>query len=503
MLLTKSDYMLYLKHPAWLWLKKHDKYSLPEVDDNLQAKFDAGNNFEIHANKHFPNAVTIGFTSYPEYIRMPSATKEALATGAETLLQPRFEIGNLTCICDVVDLVAPNTFDLYEIKAASTAKLDHELDLAFQLHVLEACGYEVRNIYVIHINSEYVKNGPIDYKSLTTITDVTALVKPRRSQTKQNIQKALDVINQPARPDISPSLCNGYIEDWLQIYRSLTYVPLHSIYDLCSVKAAQLKELEQLGITIIKDIPASFDLTDKQRRQVEVVKSGTVSIDHHKIKKFLNNLTYPLYFLDYETMMSAVPYFDGTKPHQQIPFQYSLHVLDKPGGELTHLEYLHRDNTNPAEGVAKSLTNHIGKEGTVLTWYQSFESGCNKLLGLMVPESWSFFHNINERIDDLILPFSNGWYVHQDFCGSASIKKVLPALIPELSYKNLGIQEGGAAQRLWMEAVLDGKRSDQKEKILDDLVEYCTLDTLAMVRIYEHLQLVTQATLPDQLTLAV
>ncbi|MDO8549462.1 MAG: DUF2779 domain-containing protein, partial [Ignavibacteria bacterium] len=187
------------------------------------------------------------------------------------------------------------------------------------------------------------------------------------------------------------------------------------------------------------------------------------------------------------TLSSVVPYFDGISPYQQIPFQYSLHVLDKPDGELKQFMYLHKENSNPAKALSKSLKANIGTKGTVLTWSESFEKNCNKSLGKLVPEFASFYEELNERVDDLMIPFSSNWYVHKDFGGSASIKKVLPVLVTELSYKELGIHEGAAAQRLWMESVLDGKRDDLKAQILNDLEKYCKLDTLAMVEIYKQL----------------
>lgn len=149
--------------------------------------------------------------------------------------------------------------------------------------------------------------------------------------------------------------------------------------------------------------------------------------------------------------------------------------------------YLHSNNSNPAEELSKTLREQIGDHGSVLTWYMAFEKSCNTTLGQMLPEFADFYVSLNKRVVDLMVPFSKGWYVDAGFGGSASIKKVLPVLVPELSYKVLGIQEGGAAQRLWMESVLDGTRVDEKAKILSDLDEYCALDTLAMVEIYNFL----------------
>lgn len=488
MQLSKSEYMMFLKQPAWMWLKKHDKSKLPPVDDNTQAMFDAGNLFETYAEQLFPDGVRLGFDNYNEYLSLPERTTKALADGATTIFQGRFEHEQLTFICDVITVVGDKEVDLYEIKSSTKVKPDHEFDLAFQMVVLESCGFTVRNITVVHVNNQFVRNGDIDAKELTGTTDITEVVKAKRDSTKKHIESALRVMNSNTMPTISPSQARlGSFNEWLDIYRGLTTVEPYSIYDLCVAGAERIGMLEALGITKLTDIPDDFPLTAKQQLQVQATKQNKILLQVDKIKEYLGTLTYPLYFFDYETLMSIIPYFDGFKPYQQVPFQYSLHVLDAPDAELRHLEYLHRDNSSPSESLSKTLNSQIGDSGSVITWNMSFEKRCNTLLGSLVPEYAEFYASLNARIVDLMVPFSSDLYVDKGFHGSASIKNVLPVLVPELSYKVLGIQEGGAAQRLWMEAVLDGKRDTEKEKILSDLVEYCGLDTLAMVKIYEKL----------------
>lgn len=479
---------MFLKHPAWLWLKKHDKSKLPVVDDNLQAIFDTGHMFEKYAEQLFPGIITVGFSSFDEYSSMPARTQSILDQGAKVISQARFESGNITCICDVLVRISADTFDLYEIKSSTKVKPEHEFDLAFQMVVLEACGYSINKIAVIHVNHDYVRDGEIKADQLTTTSDITEQVKKKRDETKANIQKALEIIASPNIPDISPSHFRGEsFRDWLDVYRNLTTVSPESIYDLFMVNADKIGKLEELKIELLIDINDEFPLSEKQRLQVQATKDGKEIIDKVQIRKFIKELEYPLYFLDYETLSSVVPYFDGLSPYQQIPFQYSLHVLDKLNGDLKHFEYLHKVNSNPAKGLSESLKSDIGTKGTVLTWNESFEKNCNTSLGKLAPEFGTFYEELNERICDLMIPFSSNWYVHKDFGGSASIKKVLPVLVTELSYKELRINEGATAQRLWMEAVLDSKRDDAKEKILSDLEEYCKLDTLAMVEIYKQL----------------
>lgn len=448
MQLSKSDYMLFLKQPAWLWLKKNDPKKLPPVDENTQALFDAGHQFEPYAEAQFPEGLALGFSDYSEYLSLPERTQDAVKSGAPVLFQPRFEWQDFTCICDVVSFVGVNEVDLYEIKASTSAKVEHEFDLAFQTAVLEGTGLTVRNIYVIHVNNQYVRHGAIEADKIAITEDVTDKVRKRSEATAKYMPLALATAQQKTMPDPSPDLAKlGSKKSWLQVYEAI--VPQEPIV-----------------------YPA--DVAPR--------------IQHEEIKNFLDGLKYPLYFLDYETLMSLVPYFDGHRPYQQVPFQYSLHKLGSPDAELEWFEYLHRNNSDPARPLTEQLIKDIGDAGTVLVWYEGFEKARNSELGEMLPEYKDAMEAINNRVIDLMLPFKNKSYDDPRFEGSASIKQVLPVLCPELSYKDLGIQEGGSAQRLWMEAVLDDKRADQKDQILSDLVEYCKLDTLAMVEIYKKLR---------------
>lgn len=441
---------MFLKHPAWLWIKKNDPSKIPPVDENTQALFDAGHQFEPYAESLFPEGSTIGFSfddSEASYWTMPERTKNAIDNGAAVLFQPRFEWEQFTCICDIVSFVDKNEVDLYEVKASTSAKPEHVFDLAFQTAVLEGAGLKVRNISVIHVNNKYVRSGPIDATKITHNEDVTEKVRAKSELTAKYMPLALAVAQQKNMPDPSPDLAKlGSKYDWLKIYANL------------APQAA-------------KEYPADTK----------------PSIQHDQVKTFLDDLKYPLYFLDYETMSGLIPYFDGHRPYQQIPFQYSLHILKSPDAELEHLEYLHRENSDPSRPLVEQLLKDIGDKGSVLVWYEKFEKSRNSELGDMFPEYKAAMEALNRRVVDLILPFKNKWYDDPRFEGSASIKNVLPVVCPDLSYKSLNIQEGGSAQRLWMEAILDAKREGEKDQILQDLIEYCKLDTLAMVEIYKVL----------------
>lgn len=446
-MISKSDYMLFLRHPAWLWVKKHDPKRIPPVDDNTQAMFDNGHKFEPYAESLFPDGITLGFSDYDEYRSLPRRTIDAIAGGAKVLFQPRFEWCEFTCISDIVSFVGENELDLYEIKASTSAKPEHEFDLAFQTAVIEGCGIKVRNIYVIHVNNQYVRHGEIEADKITHIQDVTEKVRCKGELTRKYMPMALEVANSKTMPNPDPSLAKlGSKTEWIKIYENI-FPPEPKVWP--------------------EDIAPI--------------------INHDEIKQFLDKLQYPLYFLDYETMSSLIPYFDGHRPYQQVPMQYSLHILRSPEAELEHCEFLHSENSDPSRSLTEQLIQDIGTEGSVIVWFEGFEKSRNSELGDMLPECKDAMEAINDRVVDLIIPFKQKWYDDPRFEGSASIKKVLPVLCPELSYKTLNIQEGGSAQRLWMEAVLDGARASEKDKILADLLKYCELDTLAMVELYRKL----------------
>ncbi len=493
MQLSKSDYMMFLRHPAWLWLKKHDKDKLPPVDEALQSLFDEGHLFESYAEKLFPNSVKVGFNEgeYGSYLSMVSRTKELINNkDIKFILQGRLEAGKITCIFDVLERITENKFNLYEIKSSTQVKEEHIYDLAFQMVVLKNAGLNIDKIFVVHVNNKYVRNGEINTNDLSIKEDVTEKVKDKIEETLIWIDNALLIMKSDIPPDYSPRHCKlGALDEWMGIYELLfPQTHPHNIFKLTWLNPKMIGILEDLGVKSIQDIPPTVRLNKKQQIQVKATKEDKRTINRENIKKFLGNISYPLYFLDYETFSKIIPPFDGLRPYQQIPFQYSLHIIEAPNGELKHKQFLHTENSHPTLSLLNQLKQDIGKTGSVLVWFEGFEKGRNKDMALLYPEYTDFIQSINDRVIDLMVPFYEGWFVDKDFFGSASIKKVLPVLISDLSYEKLEIKEGNAAQRLWMETVFDNKNIEKKEKIMKDLLDYCRIDTLAMVQLFKFLE---------------
>ncbi len=509
MVISKSEFMMFLKHPAWLWLKKFDKDKLPLPDEGMQALFDEGTLFEAYAEKLFPNATKLGYKingnefSGTKYYALPDLTAKEIEKETKTILQGRLEVNldgkgsSITSVFDVLERVGEKTYDLYEIKSSTQVKPEHIPDLAFQTIVLEGSNLSIRKMFVLHVNNKYVRSGKIDPLAITEKSEVTEEVRQVILETEENIKKAFDILKEKQMPDLSPRhLKQGadIMEEWLGILEVIKgQFPKYSIYKLAGPDPKTIAWLEDNGIELLNDIPLDGPLNERQMRQVEVMRSGVQSINKDEIQNFLSELKYPLYFLDYETMAGVIPAFDGYRPYQQIPFQYSLDILHKPEGELIHKEFLHTDNSDPVPALLERMYTDFGKEGSVISWYMTFEKNRNKEMSQMYPKYEKFLLGVNERMVDLMIPFSKGWFVDKDFFGKASIKWVLPALLPEFSYKELEISNGGQAQRVWMQTVLNAKNVEEKEKVMSNLRKYCRLDTYAMYATLKYLMEKVQA----------
>ncbi len=492
--LSKSDYMLYLRHPAWLWIKKHAKNILPEIDASLQARFDEGHEFESYAEALYPNLVRLGFSDFTSYQALPSITLKAWQDGACSVAQGRYEDGPLTCISDIVTRDGDG-FVLTEIKSGTSVKPEHTFDLAFQRVVLEGAGFLITRCEVAHVCRTYVREGEIEPQDLVSITDITEDVAAQIENTKVRIRQAIEVARSSSIPDPAPEIARlQSYGDWLEIREKLE-PPLsqNSIHRLPFMNAEKASELIAKGIKSINEIDDPSTLSKSTRRYLRARANGGRTVQIDELDRFLSGITYPVHYFDYETSQSLLPPWNGTRPYQQVPFQYSLHIQREPNGAFEHREYLHHDANNPIPALLARLREDVADVGSVLVWYEAFEKTRNKEMATAFPEYADFLKALNARVIDLMKPFSEEIINDPAFEGSASIKKVLPALLPKLSYADLEIQEGASASRLWKEVTLTNPDAPRRIKVYADLVEYCTRDTWAMVAIHGSLKAISDA----------
>ncbi len=243
---------------------------------------------------------------------------------------------------------------------------------------------------------------------------------------------------------------------------------------------------------LIKDIPEELLGDFRNILYYKTITDINPIIDKEGIKEEIKKIKYPIYFIDYETFSPVIPLIDGYRPYQRIIFQYSLHIQRTPDSELEHHYFLAKELKDPTRELAQSLKDLDDGNGSYISWNEVFEKGCNKEMGERDPMFTEYFKSVNDRMIDLIIPFRKGYCWYREFKGSASIKKVLPILVPKLSYSELDIHEGGTASNKWYEMVSEKTPQEEKDKIYNNLLTYCGLDTMAMVKILERLKIIAE-----------
>ena len=481
-MLSKSNFMQFLRCSCELWLVKQRPDLVPPTDPALQRIFDEGNVVDAWAQKLFPNAVNVdGFGQ-----RAAESTRKAIAVGATVLLQPTFMTSTISCRSDILVQNEDGSWGIYEVKSSTSVKEEHILDVAFQRICLEEAGVRVSRTFLVHINNEYVRNGDIDPQQLFTKVDITHEVTTVMSLAKKEIPRALAVLEWDKVPGfLHVSSCTNP-EECESLPRYFSELIDDHIYSIAtSLPNNKLIAFLERGLLKPDQVPADVmaelgDLKLPSTTSTEPV----ITIDREAIRADLDGLQYPLYFLDYETFFPAVPLFDGYRPYQHAVFQYSIHVIREAGVEPEHFEFLADECVDPAPAIAESLAKHIGDVGSIIVWNARFEASRNAEVGELLPTTAEFMSSVNDRMYDLMMIVRKGYYVDSRFGGSASLKKVLPVLCPELSYNDLAIHEGGTASASWAILTDANTPAVRKDQLRKDMLAYCGLDTYAMVAIY-------------------
>ncbi|MFZ2049137.1 MAG: DUF2779 domain-containing protein [Minisyncoccia bacterium] len=488
--LSKTNYILYRDCPKNTWLKIHkpDIYFKSELSEFEKSIIETGNEVELVARQLFPTGVLIEGRDEDAQ----KLTADYIDQKQPTLFQAVFDIDNFLAASDILKYDSQtNSYSIYEIKASNSVDDKvHIHDLAFQVNVLRRVGLVVNKATVIHLNSEYKRDGELEITRLFEFTDVTEQVENIVEEVLGEMNFALKYLSTEIEP-VGHCSClrKGRSKHCTTFHYSNPQVPDYSVHDIARIGLSKVKltELVDSNIFHIKDVPREFELSETQRNQIDSYIFDRVIIDHDKIREEFEDLIFPLYFLDYETFPAAIPRFNGFSPYQQIPFQYSLHVVNKPESEPRHFEFLYTENGDPSKDFVDSMQRHIGNVGSIIVWHKSFECNRNKELAERIPEAKGFMNDINNRTYDLEDIFKKQYHVHKDYKGSSSIKKVLPVLAPDLSYKNLEIQEGGSATQAWNKIVTSELEPFERDTIIENLKNYCKLDTYAMYAIWREL----------------
>ena len=499
--LSKSKYCGLWQCPKIAWLRKYKPEEL-KLDAGVLSRMEAGREVGDLAKGIFGAYVEI--TAYDgeklDPSKMIADTKAEMDKGTPVICEATFVFNGLYCAVDILKKEGGG-WAIYEVKSSTKHQKDdgsyeddkevYIADISYQRYVLEHCGIKVTGTYLVCLNGDYVFNGTLDLSRLFFISDVAEQVEIEIENIEHNVAIAEKILQSAEEPDIDLSeACHKPYDCAFRPY-CFRHIPKESVFDLYRLPFKKKIEYYRNGWITFGDLLMNAPIkNEKQLRQIEygLADKGTY-VDKAGIVEFLDKLSYPLYFLDFETMQPVIPCFVGTKPYTQIPFQYSLHYIEREGGELKHKEFLAESGPDPRRTLAEQLCEDIPMNVCVTAYNKAFECTRLKELAAAFPDLAEHLLNIRDNIVDLLVPFQSGYYYNRAMGGSFSIKSVLPAIFPddpELNYHSLeGVHNGSEAMTRFPK--IKDMPPEEQAKARHDLLKYCELDTYAMVKIWEEL----------------
>ncbi len=481
--LSKSLIIKGLQCPKALWLSKNPpNFALPP-DPDREATFAAGTEVGILAQQLFPGGVEVPYEglSFPAQL---ARTKELIEQGAEIIYEASFSFSAIFVKADIL-VRDGDGWQLYEVKMGTSVKPVNLDDVAIQHYVMNGCGLKITKSYLVHINTDYIRQGAIDVQQLFHAEEITTKVMSRLQSLPEVVQECRQIMAEHREPTISigPQCHNPYECDFVPY--CWQHIPENSVFDLHG-KGIDKFAMYRAGNIKFDELPLDL-LSDSQRQQVEATIKQENFINNEKIREFCDDLWYPLCYLDFETTNEPIPPYNGIRPYQQLPFQFSLHIQNHHRAEPEHFEFLAEPGRDPRPQLIEKLLNLIPPDACILTYNQSFEKRVLHLLAEAFPTSAKALLQRTDNIRDLMQPFQQRYTYYWQLAGSYSIKAVLPILAPEFSYAELEISDGQTAQRAYQQLI---KLPDEhgREVLKQALLDYCRLDTLAMVVILDKLQ---------------
>ncbi|MBU0534115.1 MAG: DUF2779 domain-containing protein [Candidatus Omnitrophica bacterium] len=485
-LLTKSNYVIGLQCPKYLWTKLYEKEKIPPYDASTLHRFEEGHLVDKFSRDFFPAGTDIPTEDFMGNIKQ---TKELLAQ-RKLIFQAGILHDPIYSRIDILNPTHHNVWDIIEVKSSTKVKPEHLEDVSFQKYCCEKSGLKIGRCFLMHVNNEYIKQGEINPKDFFNLEDITAEVNAAMLGIEQRIDNMLKTIGSEQSPDISIGKhCNNPYECPLK-GSCWNFLPPGHIFELYYGGSKSL-QLFGKGIHSIKDIPANVPLTERQMIQKECESTGKPYISEINIKTFVDGLDYPLHYLDFETFDPCIPIFDGTRPYQKIPFQFSLHIVADENSKPRHYYFLADGVSDPRPKFLSSLKDVLGNSGSIIVYNQVFEKTILKELGEAFPDYKEWVGDVSDRIKDLLDVFKSFDYYHPNQRGSASIKSVLPALT-QISYEGMNISDGEYASLSFLEMAYSNITKEQKDKIREDLSQYCSLDTEGMLLIVKKLKELTE-----------
>lgn len=487
MKISKTKFIAGVQCPKRLYLLVHEPHLAAQPDGSENAIIKQGNEIGLLARRLFAGGVVAdGSGGLDAAIRN---TRNLVANpGVPTIFEGTFEYNDVIVRADILQRRKENHWRLIEVKSTTDLKDHHCEDLAIQSYVVSHSGLKLASVWLAHINRSYVLTGTeVDPRQFFLFRNLTTRTRNLQPELKLRLREQFRILAEDKPPDvptgppcISPFVCEFF-------YHCNHPKPDDYIGYLPRLDANAIQELEEMGVESVRDMSADFHLNEAQRRACTAIQTGQpwFSAD---LKNQFDSLKYPLYFMDFETVNPAIPRFSGMRPYDHLPFQWSVHVQRQPGEAPEHFEFLAMDSGDPRTPFICSLGEALGEsDGSVVVYNEKFESQRLWELASWRPGYTDRIRGIQRRLWDM-LPVVRNHVYHPAFGGSFSLKAVLPALVPDMTYEGMEVPHGQAAGLAW-ESMIRGDCSESEQQAKRKaLLEYCGQDTLALVRLLETLQ---------------
>jgi hypothetical protein len=493
--LSKSTFMYGCQCPKRLWLHKNQPDLRDEQDDAQEAFFVQGTNVGIIARELFPGGVDASPATSFEYHQSVIDTTRYISEGKTIIYEAAFQHNGVLAAVDILEKRG-SKWVVYEVKSSTSVKDPHLRDASLQYYVLKGCGIVLSELYIVYINNQYIRNGSLEPNQLFSRESVLQRAINQQAFIAEQIEELKKIIGglQPPAMDIGKHCEDPYPCDFMG--HCWKHIPENSVFDLRGRGGFDhAMALYQKGILSMDNIPDNYQVGKAQEVQLETHRNKQIIVNKTVIRDFLKELVYPLYFVDFESFNEAVPSHDGCWPYQQVPFQFSLHIVKgkEPKyftkAEVEHKCFLAEHGTDPRRPFLDALIQNLGRKGSVIVYNKAFENSRLDELQEAFPKQSKEIEAIQDRMVDLMIPFRRKDYYSPDMKGSYSIKEVLPALVPELSYANLPINNGGTASQAFCR-LRDEQDPEKIEEIRQQLLDYCEMDTWAMVKLMEKLKMI-------------
>ena len=484
-MLSKSRFIAGLQCPLRLWYQCYQSQLATKPPPAQQAVFDTGHEVGRLATSLYTDGVRIQ-EDYRHHVKAEQSTRNAMSNkNIAAIFEAAFTYNRIRIRVDILERNDATSWNLIEVKSSSTVKDVYKFDLGIQYYILKGLGMEISSAGILHLNNAYVYDGNrLDLNRLFSFSDLTKDTVNFQKEIMFQIKKLQNILSWDTPPNIRPSKhCRTpyTCEFWEHCTSDM---PEYWVMGLTGITQDKFEQLVELGVEEISEIPSEFPLSALQQRIKTCVANGQAFMAP-ELEDELMDVQYPVHFLDFETVASAIPRHPNTRPYQPIPFQWSNHILFKDG-HVKHMEYLCVENKDPSKEFIETLFETLGTCGTIFV-YANYEERIVNQLADQFPDKRDQLLDLLDRFKDLHALIRKHFY-HLEFYGSFSLKQVLPVLVPSMNHGNLNIQEGSMASIEYLRMLNPATPPDEKEKIKHDLLTYCSYDTLGMVKIREELR---------------